>query len=57
MMEKAGHEHFQEARKLAIKEYNRSVSSGQIGYLPSLEGILKDTEIVSQVDLGLIKYL
>lgn len=55
MIEKAGHEHFEEARKLAIREYNRSVSSGQIGYLPSLEGILKDTEIVSQVDLGLIE--
>jgi basic membrane protein A and related proteins len=54
-MEKVGHEHFDEARKLAIKEYNRSISSGQIGYLPSLEGILKDTEIVSQVDLGLIE--
>jgi basic membrane protein A and related proteins len=54
-MEKVGQEHFDEARKLAIKEYNRSISSGQIGYLPSLEGILKDTEIVSQVDLGLIE--
>jgi basic membrane protein A and related proteins len=55
MMEKVGHEHFEEARRLAIREYNRSVSSGQIGYLPSLEGILKDTEIVAQVDLGLIE--
>lgn len=55
MIEKTGHEHFDEARKLAIREYNRSVASGQIGYLPSLEGILKDTEIVSQVDLGLIE--
>lgn len=55
MIEKTGHEHFDEARKLAIKEYNKSVSSGQIGYLPSLEGILKDTEIVAQVDLGLIE--
>jgi basic membrane protein A and related proteins len=54
-MEKVGREHFDEAHKLAIKEYNRGVSSGQIGYLPSLEGILKDTEIVSQVDLGLIE--
>lgn len=54
-MEQAGYEHFDNARKLATKEYNRSISSGQIGYLPSLEGILKDTEIVSQVDLGLIE--
>jgi basic membrane lipoprotein Med (substrate-binding protein (PBP1-ABC) superfamily) len=55
MNEKTGYAHFDEARRLAVKEYNRSVSSGQIGYLPSLEGILKDTEIVAQVDLGLIE--
>jgi basic membrane lipoprotein Med (substrate-binding protein (PBP1-ABC) superfamily) len=55
MIEKNGKEHFEEVRKLAIREYNRSISSGEIGYLPSLEGILKDTEIVSQVDLGLIE--
>ncbi|MBL4936773.1 BMP family ABC transporter substrate-binding protein [Clostridium sp. YIM B02515] len=54
-MDKNGHEHFDEARKLAVREYNRSISSGEIGYLPSLEGILKDTEIVAQVDLGLIE--
>lgn len=54
-MEQTAYEYFDNARKLATKEYNRSVSSGQIGYLPSLEGILKDTEIVSQVDLGLIE--
>ncbi|MCM0646845.1 BMP family ABC transporter substrate-binding protein [Clostridium swellfunianum] len=54
-MERAGREHFEDARKLAIREYNKSVSNGQIGYLPSLEGILKDTEIVAQVDLGLIE--
>lgn len=46
---------FSHAKKLALKEYNRSVSRGEIGYLPSLEGILKNTEIVAQVDLGLIE--
>ncbi|ERI92616.1 basic membrane protein [Clostridiales bacterium oral taxon 876 str. F0540] len=55
MMEKNGHEHFDEARKMAVREYNRSISNGEIGYLPSLEGILKDTDIVAQVDLGLIE--
>jgi hypothetical protein len=54
-MQGTGYEYFESARKLAVKEYNKSVSNGQIGYLPSLEGILKDTEIVSQVDLGLIE--
>ncbi|MCM8711106.1 BMP family ABC transporter substrate-binding protein [Clostridium sp. SYSU_GA19001] len=55
MVNAAGNEYFNNARKLAIKEYNKCVSKGEIGYLPSLEGILKDTEIVSQVDLGLIE--
>lgn len=55
MVNAAGYEYFKNARKLAIKEYNRCVSRGEIGYLPSLEGILKDTEIVSQVDLGVIE--
>lgn len=54
-MERNGHEHFEEAKKMAAKQYNRNVSSGEIGYLPSLEGILKDTEIISQVNLGLIE--
>lgn len=55
MVNPAGIEYFSDARKLAIKEYNKCVSKGEIGYLPSLEGILKDTDIVSQVDLGLIE--
>lgn len=50
-----GFEYFSDARKLAAREYNKCVSKGEIGYLPSLEGILKDTEIVSQIDLGLIE--
>lgn len=44
-------EHYAVARRKALKEYNSKVSKGEIGYLPSLEGILSDTEIVSQVDL------
>jgi basic membrane protein A len=46
---------FEAARKLASKEYSFNVSKGQIGYLPSLEGLLKDVEIVSSVDLGTIE--
>lgn len=55
MVNENGYEYFNDARKLAIKAYNKSVNRGEIGYLPSLEGILKDTEIVSQVDLGIIE--
>lgn len=45
-------EYFDEARKAGKKEYARLVSNGQLGYLPSLEGILKNSEIVSQTYLG-----
>lgn len=45
-------EHFQNARKLGMKEYSARTASGQIGYLPSLEGLLKNSEIVSHVELG-----
>lgn len=55
MENQATTEYFNDAYKLAVKEYNRCVSNGEIGYLPSLEGILKDIEIVSQVDLGIIE--
>jgi basic membrane protein A and related proteins len=48
-------EHFSNARKAGMKEYSRKVSAGHIGYLPSLEGILKDSEIISQMNLGIIE--
>lgn len=48
-------EHFYSARRLGTKEYSRKVSTGHIGYLPSLEGILKDSDIYSQVELGIIE--
>lgn len=46
---------FAEARKLGLREYSRSISKGQSGYLPFLEGVLKNIEIVSEVDLGIIE--
>jgi basic membrane lipoprotein Med (substrate-binding protein (PBP1-ABC) superfamily) len=55
MNENSGREFFEQARKLGLKEYNRNISRGEIGYLPSLEGVVKNTEIVSHVDLGLIE--
>jgi basic membrane protein A len=46
--------HYQTARKLATKEYMKNVSKGQSGYLPFLEGVLKNVDILSEVDLGII---
>lgn len=42
------------ARKLALKEYANSVSQGHNGYLPFLDGILKNIEIVSEIDIGTV---
>jgi basic membrane protein A len=44
--------HYMNARKLGQREYSRNVSRGEVGYLPSLEGLVKNTEIVSEIDLG-----
>lgn len=48
-------EHYINARKLGQKEYARNVSSGQVGYLPSLEGLLKNIDIVSEINIGTIE--
>ncbi|KRQ88089.1 Purine-binding protein precursor [Caloramator mitchellensis] len=48
-------EHYINARKLALREYAKNASQGQSGYLPSLEGILKNTEILSEINIGLIE--
>lgn len=48
-------EHYISARKMAVKEYNKYAYKGESGYLPSLEGILKNTDIVSEVNLGLVE--
>lgn len=42
------------ARKLGQREYSKNISKGQTGYLPFLDGILKNIEIVYEVDLGII---
>ncbi len=46
--------HYLTARKLGLKEYSRNISKGQTGYLPFLEGILKNIEIVYEIDLGIV---
>ncbi|MBC8061045.1 MAG: BMP family ABC transporter substrate-binding protein [Clostridiaceae bacterium] len=47
--------YFQSAKKLALKEYSKSTSNGEVGYLPSLEGLIKNSDIVSEVNLGVIE--
>lgn len=41
------------ARRLGLKEYSNYISKGRNGYLPFLDGVLKNIEIVSEVDLGI----
>jgi len=43
------------AKRQALKNYTKNVSKGQSGYLPFLEGLLKNIDIVSEVDLGLVE--
>lgn len=40
------------ARKLGLREYSNYISQGRNGYLPFLDGILRNIDIVSEVDLG-----
>lgn len=46
--------HYQDARKLGMREYSRSISRGQTGYLPFIENVIKNIEIISEVDLGVV---
>lgn len=55
MKESLADYHYTCARKLGLKAYNRSLSRGQNGNLPSLDEILKNVEIVSEVDLGIVE--
>jgi basic membrane protein A len=48
-------EYFQSALKKGQKEYSKNKSDGVSGHLPSLEGLLKDIEIVSNVQLGVVE--
>jgi basic membrane protein A and related proteins len=43
------------ARRQALKQYTKNISSGHLGYLPFLEGLLKNVEIISETDLGLLE--
>ena len=43
------------ARRMGLKEYSFHVSQGRNGYLPFLDGVLKNIDIVSEVDLGIVE--
>jgi basic membrane lipoprotein Med (substrate-binding protein (PBP1-ABC) superfamily) len=43
------------ARKQGLKEYASYISQGRNGYLPFLDGILKNIDIVSELDLGVVE--
>lgn len=43
-----------QARKLALREYSSCISQGRNGYLPYLDGVLKNVDFVSEVDLGVM---
>lgn len=47
--------YYNNARKLALKEYNKCISKGETGFLPSLEGLLQNIDIISEVNLGTIE--
>jgi len=47
--------HYTAARKLALKEYMKNVSNGHMGYLPFLEGVLKNVDIISEINIGLVE--
>lgn len=53
-MEEQHLKHYLTAKKMAVKAYNASISRGKSGYLPFLEGLLKNTEIISEVDIGIV---
>lgn len=48
-------EYFQNALKSGQKEYAKNKAEGASGHLPSLEGLLKDMEIVSSVQMGVVE--
>jgi basic membrane protein A and related proteins len=42
------------ARKMGMRDYSRNISKGQSGYLPFMEGVLKNIEILYEIDLGIV---
>lgn len=42
------------AKRLGLREYSNYISQGRNGYLPFLDGVLKNIDIVSEVDMGTV---
>ncbi|HEY5560868.1 MAG TPA: BMP family ABC transporter substrate-binding protein [Clostridiaceae bacterium] len=55
MNELIDQDYYLEAKKNALKEYNKLVSSGELGYVPSLEGLVNNADIVTEINLGLVE--
>lgn len=51
---KLNNSYYINARKAALKEYNKCVAKGEQGYLPSLAGLVSNVEIVSEINLGIM---
>ena len=46
---------YEQANKSAKQSWNAMVNKGEIGYLPSLDGVMQSSEILSEVSLGLVE--
>ena len=53
-MDSKYYEYYNDARNKGKKLYNQSKARGKSGHLTSLDGVLKDAEIVSTVELGVM---
>ena len=55
MKQENGSSQYLIARKKGMKEYSKYISQGRNGYLPFLEGIVKNVDIISEEDLDIIE--
>lgn len=46
---------YEQAQKMAKQEWNMMVHRGESGYLPSLDGLVQTTDILSEVSLGIVE--
>lgn len=46
---------YEQAQKSAKQSWNTMLNKGEIGYLPSLDGIVQSGDILSEVSLGLVE--
>lgn len=46
---------YEQAHKSAKQSWNTMVNKGEMGYLPSLDGIMQSSDVLSEVSLGLVE--